>query len=89
MQPLVPSTRHALDSRYVGPFEILQLLDSSAEIESLHDSNPVRVHVNLDQLKPFVAGNPVLAPDWDDALDLVLRGAVRHHYRRRGTGIQD
>ena len=62
------------DSRYVGPFKILQLHDSSAKIESLHDSNPVRVHVHLDQLKPFFAGNPVLAPDWDDALDLVLRG---------------
>lgn len=74
MQPLVPGMRHALDSRYVGPFKILQLHDSSAEIGSLHDSNPVRAYIHLDQLKPFVPRNPVLAPDLDDALDLVLRG---------------
>ena len=74
MQPVVAGTRHALDSRYVGPFEVVKLHDSSAEIVSLHESNPVTAHVHLDQLKPYFPGNPVLAPDWDDALDLVLRG---------------
>ena len=58
----------------MGPFKVVSLHESSAEIESLHDSNPVAAHVHLDQLKPYFPGNPVLAPDWDDALDLVLRG---------------
>ena len=74
MQPILAGTRHALDSRYIGPFKVVRLHDSSAEIVSLHDSEPVAAHVHLDQLKPYFPGNPVLAPDWDDALDLVLRG---------------
>ena len=74
MQPVLARTRHALDSRYVWPFKIVKLHDSSAEIVSLHDSEPVAAHVHLDQLKPYFPWNPVLAPDWDDALDLVLRG---------------
>ena len=77
MQPSLTGTRHALDCRYVGPYRIIELHNSSAVI----GSNTVRLanqaHVHLDQLKPFMEGRSELGPDWDAYIDHRMGASTR------------
>ena len=69
MQPLMTGTRHALDCRYTGPYEIIALDNSSATLDSptAKFASPIKCHV--DQLKPFILPtSPTISPTWDEAL---------------------
>ena len=69
MQPLMTGTRHALDCRYTGPYEIIAIDNSSATLDSptAKFTSPLRCHV--DQLKPFILPtSPTTCPTWDEAL---------------------
>ena len=81
LQPTTAGTRHVLDQRYVGPFRIRELFNSSAIITSNTAKLCGQSHVHLDQLKPIHDGRPQLSPAWstniEHRLNLIKRGS-RH-----------
>ena len=73
LQPTTAGTRHALDQRYVGPFRIRELFDSSAIITTNMAKLCGQAHVHLDQLKPFHEGRPQLSPAWSTIIEHRLK----------------
>ena len=69
MQHTTVGTRHALECRYTGPYEIISIESSSVTLDSpsAKFATPVKCHV--DQLKPFVLpDSPSTSPAWDQGL---------------------
>ena len=69
MQHSTVGTKHALECRYTGPYEITAVENSSVTLDSpsAKFATPVKCHV--DQLKPFVLPDtPSTSPTWDQGL---------------------
>ena len=69
MQHSTVGTRHALECRYTGPYEVTAVESSSVTLDSpsAKFATPVKCHV--DQLKPFVLPEaPTTSPSWDQGL---------------------
>ena len=69
MQHTTVGTRHALECKYTGPYEIISIESSSVTLgsPSAKFATPVKCHV--DQLKPFVLpDSPSTSPAWDQGL---------------------
>ena len=69
IQHTTVGTRHALECKYTGLYEIISIESSSVTLDSpsAKFATPVKCHV--DQLKPFVLpDSPSTSPAWDQGL---------------------
>ena len=69
MQHSTAGTRHALDCKYTGPYEITSVERSSVTLDSPSAKFATPVKCHIDQLKPFVIPDtPSTSPTWDQGL---------------------
>ena len=92
MQKSGPGMKHALDHRYTGPFEIVDITNSSVTLDSPLAKFASTIKTHVDQLKPYcLSEDAQTSPAWDQMIrtDLnIPKDSVAMHTRKRTRSPQ-